>query len=460
MTKSLSIASLCCALIAASASAKTIEVSNQATFDQAQKQAKKNDTISWLPGTYNNMVLFVSKNNVTVKAKFSGKTIFTGASKAYISGSNVTLKGFQFVDGNIGSSDVVKITGSHTDITELNISGYTSNKYLVISKKSQYIRVFKCNFENRVNMAHKNILNIEVSEDQPGFHKIQYCSFRNFKGTGGDMGVEPIRIGVSQNGKLESKTIVEFCYFTACNGDGELISNKSSKNILRYNTFENNPIAELVLRHGSDTYVYGNFFLKGKGGIRIREGSNHFIFNNYFSELESRSITMTSDKSDPIKNIYILHNTFVNTSKLHLGGDKNVFPKKVVFANNLFAFPTTTNVEEASGKELWVGNMYQGTLGIPEEKGLQKIKPLLNKNKFGLYEIGKESPVVNSAKKNKIKLRMFKDLDADDTLSYDILKQERPSAFDQKDVGCLELNSTAVALKPIATSKNTGPSYM
>ena len=55
---------------------------------------------------------------------------------------------------------------------------------------------------------------------------------------------------------------------------------------LHDNTFENNTKAELVLRHGSEAVVYGNFFLNGKGGVRVREGQDHYIFNNYFYELK------------------------------------------------------------------------------------------------------------------------------------------------------------------------------
>jgi len=460
MNKAIHIAFLCCALIISGVSAETIEVSSKKEFDEAQYYAGPGDIISWLPGRYEDVYLYMNKDGITIEAKYPGETIFTGNSKAYLSGDNVTVRGLQFKDGNIGDAHVFVIKGSHDLVTQVNIIGYTSHKYLTISKDSQYVTISRCNFENRINKADKNILNVAVSEEQPGFHKIQYCSFRNFGGTGKDMGVEPIRIGHSKQANFESKTIVEFCYFTACNGDGELISNKSSKNIFRYNTFENNPLAELVLRHGSDTYVYSNFFMKGKGGVRIREGSNHFIINNYFSNLAGRSITLDSGKMDPIKNIVILNNTFVNTSKLLLGGNKTVLPKKVMLANNLFVAPTTSIVANTSGKEVWVGNMYQGRLGIGDHKGLKKVNPLMAKNELGLYELAEKSPAVNGAEKNKIKLPEFKDLNADASLSYDIRRQKRPAEVSQKDVGCLEFNGTAAILKPFATSENTGPKYL
>lgn len=444
--------------IAFSVSAKTIEVSSQQEFNKAHSSAVSNDIILWLPGTYSDINMDIKKSNITIKAKLLGKTIFTGESMVYISGDKVTFKGFQFVGGSIGSNDVIKIGGDYNHITEINISGYTSHKYVVIKKETQYNRLSKCNFENRLNVADKNIVAIGINGDRPGFHKVEYCSFRNFEGTGGDMGVEPIRIGSSYQAEFDSKTIVEYCYFTKCSGDGELISNKSSKNVIRYNTFEDNPLAELVLRHGNDTYVYGNFFLKNKGGIRIREGSNHYIFNNYFSEIEGRSVMLNSGKQNPIKNVYIMHNTFVNTSKLHLGSNKSVLPKKVVFENNLFTHGKKASVGNASGKEVWSGNMYQGNLGIPAQKGLKKVSSTLNKNEAGFYELTNESQVLNSAEKSKIKLPAYAGLNVDTSFSLDIVKNKRPSESTLKDVGCQEFNPNTV-LKPLATSNNTGPSY-
>jgi len=151
----------------------------------------------------------------------------------------------------IGTLDVVRIYGSDVLITQINIQNYTSYKYLRVYEESRRTTISYCNFENRLNLDDQNILSILV-DDEPGYHKIQYCSFKNFDGLGADQGIEPIRIGVSSQGDLDSRTLVEYCYFTRCNGDGEIISHKSRQNVYRYNTFENNPYSELVLRHGDE----------------------------------------------------------------------------------------------------------------------------------------------------------------------------------------------------------------
>lgn len=441
--------------------AKDTEVTSQAEFDAALKSAKANDAIIWLPGTYSDILMNVSKSRITIKAKVIGKTIFTGRSWLHVTGSHVKLIGFQFLDGNVGRENVIETSGSDNLFFEINVSGYTSWKYLVIKKKSQRVKVSYCNFENRINLDDKNILSILVNEDQLGLHKVQYCTFKNFNGDGGDMGIEPIRIGVSTQKEFSSRSVVEYCYFTQCNGDGEIISNKAADNVFRYNTFEDNPLGELVLRHGDGASVYGNFFLNGKGGVRIKEGENHAVFNNYFSGLTGRSIVVQNTKLDPVRNITIAYNTFVKTAKVKLGGNKPEYqPKRVVISNNLFIEPTESSLADPTGTESWLGNMYYGNLGIPECKGLEKGNPLLEQNDLGFYQMSFRSPAINASVSGGLTIiPKIPEQNADFSMHYDIMKQTRPKEVEKKDLGCWEFQ-VGSKVYPFATKLNTGPSYL
>lgn len=62
--------------------------------------------------------------------------------------------------------------------------------------------------------------------------------------------------------------------------------------------------------------VYGNFFMNGKGGIRIREGQHHYIYNNYFYNLQDRAIFLQNDDSDPLADINIAFNTIINCGEV------------------------------------------------------------------------------------------------------------------------------------------------
>jgi hypothetical protein len=215
-----------------------------------------------------------------------------------------------------------------------------------------------------------------VDANNPGYHKIQYCSFKNFDGTGNDLGIEPIRIGLSTQADRNSRSLVEFCYFTQCNGDGEIISSKASQNVYRFNTFENNPLAELVLRHGSENIVYANFFLNGKGGVRIREGQDQYIYNNYFYDIDDRPLYIQNEASDPLANINIAFNTIVDCKEVDLGGSGSNPPTNVVFANNIFADPKNRLFEDATNTETWIGNLSDGILGISNpSSGLNSGNP-------------------------------------------------------------------------------------
>lgn len=441
--------------------AKEVEVDSQEAFESALKTIADNDVIVWLPGTYSDILMNISKNKLTVKAKVAGKSIFTGRSWLHVTGSNVKVEGLQFLDGSIGRENVIQTSGSDNVFTQINVSGYTSWKYLVIKEKSQRVTVSYCNFENRINLDDKNILSILVDENQLGLHKVRYCSFKNFNGNGNDMGIEPIRIGVSTQKEFSSRSVVEYCYFTQCNGDGEIVSNKAADNVFRYNTFEDNPLGELVLRHGDGAAVYGNFFLNGKGGVRIKEGENHAVFNNYFSGLTERSIIIQNTKLDPVRNITIAYNTFVKTAKIRLGGGKLEYqPKRVIVSNNIFFEPTKSSISEPTGSEIMMGNMYYGSLGIPERKGLENNNPLMEENELGFSQLTFRSTAINaSATGGLIMIPKIPEQSSDFSVHYDIMKKTRPKEVSKKDIGCSEFQVGQI-VKPHVNKFNTGPSYL
>ncbi len=451
---------LCVLLFAATGNAEIFHVNSQQEFDDAHDNAAMNDSILWESGSYADVYMDITKDNLFIAAETLGGTIFTGSSRVKITADHITLQGFQFVGGNIGTSDVINTYGSYNHFNEINIRAYTSYKYLRIREECQYVTVSYCNFENRLNLDDQNILSILVDETNPGYHKIQYCSFKNFDGTGNDLGIEPIRIGLSTQADRNSRSLVEYCYFTQCNGDGELISSKAGQNVYRFNTFEDNPKAELVLRHGSEAIVYGNFFLNGKGGVRVREGQNHYIYNNYFFELDDRTIYLQNEGSDPLENINIAFNTIVDCSEVILGGDGSYKPTNVTFANNIFADPDDKLFEDPTGTETWIGNISHGNLGMTlPASGMTTVDPQLVENSEGFFGLADGSPAINAAQPGYAQLPQFTGMDAIDMdVLFDLMGQDRPQTIEEKDLGCNE-HPHNILIQPIATEENTGPSY-
>jgi len=454
----------------------TFIVSSQEEFNDAEKLATVGDIIEWKNGIYSDIFMDIDPSGVIVRAQTPGEVIFTGASRTIIDGSDVTFVGFQYVGGNIiveGSTStqdqtIITVDGSNVNISQLNFSAYTCWKYLRIRDSSQYTNVSYCNFENRINYADQNIFQIDVAADQPGYHNVSYCSFKNFGGdplneTNGDDGVEPIRVGSSSQSLRSSRTTIEYCYFTSCNGDDEIISGKATDCVYRYNTLEANN-GEIVLRHGNKGVVYGNFFINNEAGVRVREGSDHIIFNNYFSGLTDKSIDLqASSGSKRVQNVIIANNTFVDTDNIDLGDGKELDdPLNTVLINNVFQNTTSSNhFRTPTGTEVWYGNIIdlEEDLGLDAtpNSGITFANPGLVLNNEGFYQVTEISPVVNSAVENDVfPFPLIDGLAYDNTIALDLLTNDRDGL---KDVGAQEFSATA-KVAPHVTENNTGPNYL
>jgi poly(beta-D-mannuronate) lyase len=152
--------------------------------------------------------------------------------------------------------------------------------------------------------------------------------------------------------------IIRFVYycrvylFEHCDGELEIISNKSCRNTLRYNTFFESQ-GTLTLRHGNDAKVYGNVFignqLKNTGGIRII-GERHVVSNNHFQGLKGTGVSaaisiMDGVKDSPLVGYYqvkqakVLNNTVIDCEEAFSLGtgkneNRNLPPQQCVIAAN------------------------------------------------------------------------------------------------------------------------------
>lgn len=414
----------------------------------------------WEDGVYYNIDLTINKHYLVVRAETPGKVIFTGTSSANIGGSYNVIEGFQWLGGDIKDRWLITVIGSYNEFKHLNLKDYYCTKYFVLRDVARFNNLSYCNFEHRAFIGDQNILSILVHPFDPGYNTLSYCSFRDFPGGGGDDGMEPIRIGLSAQGDYISRTTVEYCYFEQCNGDGEIISHKSRQNVYRYNTFNDNPVGELVLRHGDEGIVYGNFFLNGMGGVRIKEGQGHAVFNNYFYNTSKHPLLLQNHSADPLADITIAYNTFVDCSSyVRLGSSGAYPPSNITFANNIFARSNGNNIEDATGDESWIGNISIGDLGITRPAGIADTDPLLTANAYGFFEPGAGSPAIDAAESGYPDIPSYENMGIDAEVLMDIMQQERPANIEEKDVGCSEAPYTN-SLKPLVNGTNTGPSYL
>ncbi len=274
----------------------------------------------------------------------------------------------------------------------------------------------------------------------------------------GKNGGESIRIGTSEVCNNISASIVEGNYFERCNGEGEIISNKSGGNNFFNNTFFECE-GTLTLRHGNNAIVAGNWFIgNGKkltGGVRvINEG--HRIYNNFFykltgDEFRSAISIMNGIPDSPpsgyasVKNVIIANNTFFDcndTWSLGTGSSENnctVRPESTLMINNLVYCPDQNELIIKYDKT--DGITFENNIMV-NEKGFYKAKGTVP----GEVLTGKLGGFLIPYSKNEAKELSF--------VKSDILGR----TFKNPVVGAFQ-NFDEVPKVELATAVNCGPSW-
>ena len=452
--------------------AEIVKVKSVAELQSAIDAAKKGDVIELSDNSYSNIgQIKIDVSGITVKATTLGGVIFNGKSSFSISGNNNTVSGFQFKNINIGEGEVCEIRGNYNILTQCNFFNCTSKHYIHTFEGSHDNEISYCNIEAKPPIMNGNCaIQVTTSVTVVNRTKIRYCTFLNFGGEGGDFGNEPIRIGLGVEQNNNSGCIVEYCYFENVGlGDSESISLKSTFNVIRYNTCNNNPKAQFVFRTGNKNSAYGNFFINS-GGIRIKEGGNHMIYNNYFEgtaefpslELMNFKLNQKTKVGEPLNNIFVYNNTFYNAGLVKLGGVGENPPKNVKIANNIFYKTAGTILADPNNNAQFINNLFYGSadLGIKFGKTeFIKVDPLLEKNNNGFYGLTVNSPAINKSDKNYPSILKNEMVENDANLMFDIEGQPRPADKTQKDIGCDEFSTEKAINHPLKKSQ-AGPSYL
>lgn len=297
---------------------------------------------------------------VAIVAETPGKVVFSGKTKFRISGQHIVVSGLIFrdcfdVDHVFQMKSRKHEFANNCRVTECIFEQPTK---VNSSKDTKWLSIYGSN--NRIDHCYLDgkttqgtTLVVWVNEEESGKHRIDHNYFGP-RPKLGQNGGETIRIGTSKVSESRCETVVEENYFYHCDGEAEIISNKSCGNIYRHNVFEECAGA-LTLRHGHRCLVDGNVFLgnelPGTGGVRII-GQRHRVINNYFEGLRGHSvrsaISLMNGIPDgplngyaPVKDAVVAHNTFIDckvTVGIGVGaGSRNrtVTPKGCWFANNV-----------------------------------------------------------------------------------------------------------------------------
>jgi len=460
-----------------------INVSSISALQSAINSASAGDVIVLADGTYTNANITIGTSGITVKAATPGGVIFNGSSTCSITGNNNVFSGFQYKDGNCvdGTGNVFELDGNYNTLTQCNFYeiGGLDLKYINFMDGKHHNIMSYCNIEAKpyngtpADSKLNNNCAVQVSVSPTiGYHTIRYCTFMNFQGDQtGDVGCEPIRIGLGADQDYNSVTVVEYCYFENLgHGDSETISMKSQGNVVRYNTFNNNPLAQVVCRTGDKNRIYGNFFINS-GGIRVKEGKHYMIYNNYFQgagNIDFGSIELmqyTGTEPNRVSDVYLYHNTFYNPGVIDLGGGSSTkSPLNIRFANNIFYKTGTSAILTNLGSYgNYLGNIFWG--GAPLGRAynsteFRNVDPNLTLNSYSYYVLSSLSTnAIDSSNGTYTAIEDNPYVEVDPNIMLDFERQARPADKTLKDVGCDEYTTGAITNRRM-TSCDAGPSYI
>jgi poly(beta-D-mannuronate) lyase len=396
--------------ISGTASSAEMRVADPAAFETAVQAAKPGDVIVMRAGKWENADLrFKARGTkekpITLRAEQLGKTELTGAARLRIGGEHLVVEGLSFV--NPQAEDVIdfrvdsKKQASHCRLTQCSLvdDGTTPPP----AKEGRWVNFYGVG--NRMDhcfIAGKRTRGttavVWLGFDPEGRHHIHHNLFGPRSRLGGNGG-ETLRIGDSKTSERDANCLVEANWFERCNGEAEIISNKSCANLYRHNTFFECQGA-LTLRHGRSCEVMENAFLgngaKETGGVRVI-GEDHRVVGNWFDRLrgdEFRSaITLVRGIPDsplngymPVKRAVIEKNILMNCAHPLLIGyndekEATSGPLDCVYTGNLVQCPDAAKVIEAHtdiSTFQWKDNIMTGKdLGIQPTTGIEWKAPEL-----------------------------------------------------------------------------------
>lgn len=315
-----------------------------------------------------------AESPIVLRAEHRGQAIIGGkAGFAIKDCAYLVLEGFVLAHDSeqsavlLDSCRQVQVTRNWFRLRERSPPRHMEHWLYVIGDRSMSNRVDHNLFERKANTgSFVFVRGDDVALVCSRHDRIDHNHFRDVVFANGENGHETIRTGGNDLGASgqSSFTTIEFNLLERCSGEEEIISLKSSDNIVRNNTLLNCRGA-ICLRLGNRNVVSGNFILAtdsapGRGGVKLY-GFDHRVFNNYFVGLTgtrheaplalipgtfdtpaTRKIgkEYNSLTTVPPTRAWIAFNTWIDCSPLQFGFKKkdavrNYIPDACSFFNNL-----------------------------------------------------------------------------------------------------------------------------
>ena len=308
------------------------------------KTAQPGDRIYIKDGQYKDMQLKwigkgTEKSPITIEALNPGKVKIEGGSILRIAGEWLSVSGLHCTDGYAPKGSVIEFRNgqelaNHCRLTNCVIDKFNPSRrdqaYSYILLYGRHNRVDHCSLTGKLNLGVTLIVILNDERCLENHHRIDHNYF----------------------GERPSNTVIENNLFERCSGEVEVISIKSSDNIIRNNTLLECE-GVVALRHGDRNTVNDNLFIgngrRNTGGIRV-VNAGHQIYDNVLVGLAGTRFFSALGVMDAVPNslpnrycqvvdVKMYRNTFVDCTNIEFGTGKDMertlAPEKVSFTDNI-----------------------------------------------------------------------------------------------------------------------------
>ncbi len=426
-----------CGLLITAPLAADILVHDQDEYFSALESLQPGDTIMLADGVWNDFeIVFAGEGApgkpITLTAQTKGKVFITGESNLRLAGEHLVVSGLVFRDGHTPTREVISFRrnkdhlANNSRVTEVVIDGFNNPErfetdfWVIMYGKNN--RFDHNHLTGKSNAGVTMAVRLNTPESQENHHRIDHNYFgpRPLLGSNGG---ETLRIGTSHYSLTNSFTKVENNYFDRCDGELEVISNKSGGNEFRGNYFFESR-GTLTMRHGNDNLVEDNVFIGNDvdhtGGIRVIN-KRQTIRNNYMEGLTGYRlgggfVVMNGVPNSPINRYHqvdgaiIENNSLINTEHVQFAAgsdaERSAVPINSSFRNNLIYHRdgrnTFTIFDDVSGiafKNNWLHEVEDFDI----ESGFTSRTIELEKGKNGLmYPKGWKARKIGVSRKLKV----------------------------------------------------------
>jgi poly(beta-D-mannuronate) lyase len=298
---------------------------------------------------------------ISLRAETAGKVFISGLSNLRLAGEHLIVKGLVFKEGHSPTKEVVSFRknkntfGNNIRFTENVIDSFNKpnrqdeDSWIVLHGKNN--RVDHNHIVGKTNKGPSLIVRLNAKQSEENNHLIDHNYFGHRPTLGGNGG-ETMRIGVSQTSRVSSYTKIFRNYFEHCDGEVEIISNKSERNTITENVFFESQ-GSVVFRHGGHNVISRNVFfgngLPNTGGVRVINNDQQ-VFDNYFEGLRGQKfnagLTIMNGVPNSPQNRYhqvdggiIRNNSFIDVDHIGLGvgsdQERSAAPVNTSVTNNL-----------------------------------------------------------------------------------------------------------------------------